>query len=86
MRNALLVYPDFPPSYWGIDYALELLGAKAAFPPLGLLTVAAMFPPEYELRVVDMNVALELDDSDVEWADMVFTSTMIVQQANPCVR
>ena len=57
MRNALLVYPDHPPSYWGINYALEMLGAKAAFPPLGLLTVAAMFPPEYDLRVVDMNVS-----------------------------
>ena len=79
MRKALLVYPDFPPSYWGIDYALELLGAKAAFPPLGLLTVAAMFPPEFQLRVVDMNVA-DLEDADLDWADMVFTSTMIVQR------
>ena len=79
VRNALLVYPDHPPSYWGINYALELLGAKAAFPPLGLLTVAAMFPPEYDLRVVDMNVS-PLEDSDLDWADMVFTSTMIVQR------
>ena len=83
MRNALLVYPDYPPSYWGINYALELLGAKAAFPPLGLLTVAAMFPPQYELRVVDMNVT-ELEDSDLDWADMVFTSTMIVQRESLC--
>jgi len=79
MRNALLVYPDYPPSHWGIDYALEMFGAKAAFPPLGLLTVAAMFPAQYDLRVVDMN-ASPLEDSDLEWADMVFTSTMIVQQ------
>ena len=79
VRNALLVYPDHPPSYWGINYALEMLGAKAAFPPLGLLTVAAMFPPEYDLRVVDMNVS-PLEDSDLDWADMVFTSTMIVQR------
>ena len=79
MRNALLVYPEYPPSYWGINYALEMLGASAAFPPLGLLTVAAMFPPEYDLRVVDMNVT-DLEDSDLDWADMVFTSTMIVQR------
>ena len=71
--------PTIPPSYWGINYALEMLGAKAAFPPLGLLTVAAMFPPEYDLRVVDMNVS-PLEDSDLDWADMVFTSTMIVQR------
>ncbi len=79
MRNALLVYPEYPPSYWGINYALEMLGASAAFPPLGLLTVAAMFPPEYDLRVVDMNVT-DLEDADLDWADMVFTSTMIVQR------
>ena len=79
VRNALLVYPDYPPSYWGINFALEILGVKAAFPPLGLLTVAAMFPPEYDLRVVDMNVS-DLKDSDLDWADMVFTSTMIVQR------
>jgi len=79
MRNALLVYPDHPPSYWGINFALDMLGAKASYPPLGLLTVAAMFPPGYNLRVVDMNVT-PLDDADLDWADMVFTSTMIVQR------
>ena len=79
MHNALLVYPEYPPSHWGINHALEMLGARAAFPPLGLLTVAAMFPPEYDLRVVDMNVS-PLKDSDLDWADMVFTSTMIVQK------
>lgn len=79
MPKALLVYPEHPPTYWGANYALEMVGIKAAFPPLGLLTIAAMFPPEYDLRVVDMNVA-PLKDSDLEWADMVFTSTMIVQR------
>ena len=81
MPNALLVYPENPPAYWGAKYALEMLGKKAAFPPLGLLTVAAMFPPEYDLRVVDMNVS-PLEDADLEWADMVFTSTMIVQRVS----
>ncbi|MYC81654.1 MAG: B12-binding domain-containing radical SAM protein [Acidobacteria bacterium] len=78
MPNALLVYPETPPSYWGANFALDLLGIKAAFPPLGLLTVAAMFPPDYDLRVVNMNVT-PLEESDLEWADLVFTSTMIVQ-------
>ena len=81
MPNALLVYPEHPPTYWGANFALEIVGIKAAFPPLGLLTVAALFPPEYDLRVVDMNVA-PLEDSDLEWADMVFTSTMIVQRVS----
>ena len=81
MKNALLVYPRQPPTYWGANFALDILGVKSAFPPLGLLTVAAMFPPEYALRVVDMNVT-SLDDADLEWADMVFTSTMIVQRTS----
>src|SRR3990172_3941338 len=50
-KNALLVYPQFPPSYWGFRYALELLGKRSAMPPLGLLTVAAMFPQSYNLRL-----------------------------------
>ncbi len=79
MPNALLVYPENPPSYWGANFALDMLGIKAAFPPLGLLTVAAMFPPDYDLRVVDMNVT-PLEESDLKWADLVFTSTMIVQR------
>ena len=57
MRNALLIYPEHPPTYWGANFALEIAGIKAAFPPLGLLTIAALFPPKYDLRVVDLNVA-----------------------------
>jgi len=79
MPNALLLYPKHPPTYWGNNYALDLLGIKAAFPPLGLLTVAAMFPSRYNLRVVDLNVT-PLEDSDLEWADLAFTSTMIPQR------
>ncbi|HXK58906.1 MAG TPA: B12-binding domain-containing radical SAM protein [Acidobacteriota bacterium] len=79
MPNALLVYPEFPPSYWGMQYALEFLGKKASMPPLGLLTVAAMFPAEYSLRVVDMNIR-PVTDEDIKWADAVFTSSMVVQQ------
>ncbi len=81
MPKALLIYPEHPPTYWGANYALEIVGIKAAFPPLGLLTVAAMFPPEYELRVVDMNTG-PLMDADLEWADIAFTSTMIVQRVS----
>ena len=79
MPNALLVYPEFPPSYWGYQFALEFIGKKASMPPLGLLTVAGMFPKEYDLKVVDMNVGA-LSDADLEWADLVLTSTMIVQK------
>jgi radical SAM superfamily enzyme YgiQ (UPF0313 family) len=80
MPNALLGYPEFPPSYWGFNYALEFVGKKSSMPPLGLLTVAAMFPVnDWHLKVVDMNVA-PLTDADLVWADYVFTSTMIVQK------
>jgi radical SAM superfamily enzyme YgiQ (UPF0313 family) len=79
MPRALLVYPEFPPSYWGFRYALELLGKRSSMPPLGLLTVAAMFPESWELRLVDLNLR-PLEDSDLEWADLVLTSTMVVQQ------
>lgn len=78
-RNALLVYPRFPPSYWGFQYAIELMGKRSAMPPLGLLTVAAMFPAHYRLRLVDTNVT-ELTDQDLDWADLVLTSTMVVQR------
>ena len=79
MPNALLVYPEFPPSYWGYNYALDFIGRKSNMPPLGLLTVAGLFPKDYHLKVVDMNVA-PLYDEDLEWADVIFTSTMVVQK------
>ena len=79
MQNILLVYPEFPPSYWGFKFALKFVGKKSAMPPLGLLTVAGLFPERYRLRLVDMNVQA-LTDEDLRWADLVFTSTMIVQR------
>jgi len=79
MPNALLVSPEFPPSYWGYTYGLEFIGKKTNAPPLGLLTVAGMFPGDYRLKVVDMNVT-PLRDADLSWADVILTSTMIVQK------
>ena len=79
MPNALFVYPKFPPSYWGFKYALEFLGKKSSMPPLGLLTIAGMFPESYNLKVVDMNIE-PLTDAHLEWADVALTSTMIVQK------
>lgn len=76
--NVLLVYPEFPDTYWSFRHALKIEGKKAAFPPLGLLTVAAMLPETWERRLVDLNVT-PLRDRDIDWADMVFVSAMIVQ-------
>jgi radical SAM superfamily enzyme YgiQ (UPF0313 family) len=80
MPNILLVYPKFPLSYWGFQFAMDFIGRKAFMPPLGLLTVAGLFPREtYKLRVVDMNVET-LSETHLAWADVVMTSSMIVQQ------
>ncbi|HEX8734365.1 MAG TPA: radical SAM protein [Pyrinomonadaceae bacterium] len=75
----LFVYPIFPDTYWSFRHALTFEGKKAAFPPLGLLTVSAMLPEKWERRLVDMNVE-PLSTADIEWADMVFISAMIVQK------
>jgi radical SAM superfamily enzyme YgiQ (UPF0313 family) len=77
--RVLLVYPEFPDTYWSFKHALSFEGKRSAFPPLGLLTVSAMLPESWERRLVDMNVS-RLKQADVEWADVVFASAMIVQQ------
>ena len=74
----LLIYPKYPDTFWSFKHALKFISKKASFPPLGLLTVAAMLPDEWEKRLVDMNVS-GLTDGDLEWADYVFISAMIVQ-------
>jgi radical SAM superfamily enzyme YgiQ (UPF0313 family) len=78
-KNALLVYPEFETSFWSFKFTLQYLGKKSSMPPLGLLTLASMFPHDYHLRLVDMNVR-PLTDDDLHWADLVCTSTMIVQR------
>jgi radical SAM superfamily enzyme YgiQ (UPF0313 family) len=75
----LLVYPQYPDTFWSFKHALRFISKKAAFPPLGIITVAAMIPQEWEKRLVDMNVTA-LTDSDIKWADYVFISAMIVQR------
>jgi len=77
--NILLVYPTFPKSFWSFAYALKIYGRKALLPPLGLLTVAAMLPKEWNKRLVDLNVRA-LTDEDLAWADYVFLSGMAVQR------
>jgi len=75
----LLVYPHYPDTFWSFRHALKFIGRKASFPPLGLLTVAAMLPGEWEKRLVDMNVR-PLADEDLAWADYVFISAMTIQR------
>jgi radical SAM superfamily enzyme YgiQ (UPF0313 family) len=75
----LLVYPEFPDTFWSFKHALKFVRKKAGAPPLGLLTVAAMLPSEWKKRLVDLNVTT-LSDEDLAWADYVFISAMIVQR------
>jgi radical SAM superfamily enzyme YgiQ (UPF0313 family) len=77
--KVLLVYPETPPTFWSFRYALPFIGKKAAHPPLGLLTVAALLPKNFEVSLVDLNVT-PLTDAAIAQADMVFVSAMIVQQ------
>ncbi len=73
-----MVYPQYPDTFWSFKHALNFISKKAAFPPLGLLTVAAMLPQEWEVKLIDMNIA-HLTDKDIKWADYVFISAMSVQ-------
>ena len=77
--NILLVNPFFPDTFWGFRHALKFVSKKAAYPPLGLLTVGAMLPPLWKKKLVDMNVEV-LRDNDLRWADYVFLGGMSVQQ------
>lgn len=77
----LLVYPLYPDTFWSFRHALRFIDRKASFPPLGLLTVAAMLPGEWEKRLVDMNVR-PLRDADLAWADYVFISAMSIQRTS----
>ncbi len=77
--NVLLIYPKFPDTFWSFTYALGFIGKKAAFPPLGLLTVASLLPAEWPRRLVDVNVN-RLTDKDLSWADMAFIGGMAVQR------
>ena len=77
----LLVYPWYPDTFWSFRHALRFLSKRAAFPPLGLLTVAAMLPRQWQKKLVDMNVTT-LTDEDLEWADYVFVSAMSIQKGS----
>ncbi len=77
--KVVLVYPEHPDTFWSFSYALKFISKKAVHPPLGLLTIAAMLPREWEKKLVDMNVR-KLDDKDLMWADYVFLSAMSIQK------
>ncbi len=79
--NVLLIYPEFPDTFWSFKHAIKFIRKKAAFPPLGLLTIGAMLPKAWSKRLVDVNVT-RLSDEDLAWADYAFISGMAVQRAS----
>lgn len=77
--NVLLVWPAFPPSFWGFGDMLRMLPERSIMPPLGLITVAALCPPQWNLRLVDESVR-PLREQDLEWADLLLMSAMNAQR------
>jgi radical SAM superfamily enzyme YgiQ (UPF0313 family) len=77
--KALLIYPEFPDTFWSFKHALKFIRKQASLPPLGLLTVAGMLPSEWKKRLVDLNVR-NLTEQDLAWADMALVSAMVVQR------
>ncbi|MBD3303712.1 DUF4070 domain-containing protein [Candidatus Woesearchaeota archaeon] len=77
--NALLVYPKYPDTFWSFKHVLKFVSKKAAFPPLGLMTVASMLPKEWNKKLIDVNIT-KLTDQQIEWADTVLIGAMVVQK------
>ena len=77
--RVLLMYPRFPQSFWSFEKTLALVDCKALLPPLGLITVAAIFPQEWEYQLVDRNIQ-QVTEEQWDWAELVVLSGMIVQK------
>jgi radical SAM superfamily enzyme YgiQ (UPF0313 family) len=75
----LLVCPEYPDTFWSFKHALRFVSKRAGQPPLGLLTVAALLPADWEKRLVDLNLR-PLTDADLRWADLLFLGAMAVQE------
>ncbi len=77
--NVLLVYPKMPDTFYAMRHFIDVIGKKAAYPPLGLLTIAPLLPADWNKKLLDLNVS-DLTQQELEWADLVFLSAMNVQE------
>jgi radical SAM superfamily enzyme YgiQ (UPF0313 family) len=77
--NALMIQPKAPQNFWSYDDLLKAFGFKTVMPPLGLMTVAAMLPGNYKVKLTDLNVG-DLDLQDVDRSDIVFLTGMWIHQ------
>lgn len=75
----LLVYPEFPDTFWSFKHALKFINKKINNPPLGLMTISSLLPQNWERKLIDTNIH-RLKNQDIEWADMIFISAMDVQK------
>jgi len=78
--KVLLLYPTYPETFWSYKYALRFVSKKASLPPLGLLTVAALLPSDWEKKLIDLSAGDQLTDEDIQWADYVFLGAMSIQR------
>ena len=83
--RTLFIYPEFPKTFWSYEKILELVNRKVLLPPLGMVTVAALLPQEWEMKLVDRNVR-EVTEEEWNWAEMVIISGMIVQKGDMAVQ
>ncbi len=77
----LLINPEFPNSYWSFPEQLKFMNAKTMNPPLGLITLAALLPRDWDIRLVDL-AAQPRSDIDWNWPDLVMISAMLIQKDN----
>src|SRR3970040_2237435 len=79
--NVLLIWPKFDSfSFWNFEKVCEVVGVRYMTPPLGLLTVAALLPKDWNVRLIDENVD-PLTDADLDWATLVMVGSKIVHRA-----
>lgn len=75
----LLISPEYEDTFWNLKKVLKILGKRAAYPPLGLLTVGAMLPDDWEKKLVDLNCE-KLNEDNIRWADYIFISAIVGQK------
>ena len=80
-KKILLIYPEFPRTFWSFQYALKFISKKSGMSPLGLITIASMLPDAWEKKLIDINTT-HLNDADILWADYVFISAMDIQKTS----
>lgn len=79
--KVLMVWPKFPPSFWGFEGVLDMLPESAMTPPLGLITLAALCPSDWNIRLMDRAFE-EVSDADLLAADLIMVSSMHAQRAD----